>query len=180
MSKITKTIAALGVVAGLGVAALPLASYAAESNDNPTTVNVTASLQESLTLNVSEDALAVTLTNGGAVQTAATTATVTTNHATGYSLTMAAKGSNANLVSGTNNIPTSATVEQGGASAWGYSLDDGASYKAVPTDATEIASSGTPTDTDGTETKITIGVYADDSQAAGTYNGGFILTATNK
>ena len=33
MSKITKTIAALGVVAGLGVAALPLASYAATTQN---------------------------------------------------------------------------------------------------------------------------------------------------
>ena len=46
MSKITKTIAALGVVAGLGVAALPLASYAA------TTQNITVEAEIGATLSV--------------------------------------------------------------------------------------------------------------------------------
>ena len=46
MSKVTKTIAALGVVAGLGVAALPLASYAADTQN----IAVEAKIGETLSV----------------------------------------------------------------------------------------------------------------------------------
>lgn len=176
MSKVTKTIAALGVVAGLGVAALPLASYAAEQN--PSTVNLTARLQDSLSLNVSKNELSFDLENGGAVVKDTTAATVTTNNGKGYDLKIKAGGSSASLTSGSYTIPAGKAAQ--GTSAWGYNTDGGTSYTAVTTTDVSIASSTAPTPASGTTTNITIGVSADATQEAGTYTGSFVLTATNK
>lgn len=174
MSKVTKTIAALGVVAGLGVAALPLASYAA----NPTTVNLTASLDDSLSLSVTETELAFDLENGGTVVKDTTAATVTTNNGKGYDLKIKAGGSGASLTSGSYTIPAGEAAQ--GTSAWGYNTDGGATYTAVTTTDVSIASSTAPTPASGTTTNITIGVSADATQEAGTYTGSFVLTAANK
>ena len=174
MSKVTKTIAALGVVAGLGVAALPLASYAV----NPTTVNLTASLDDSLSLSVTETELAFDLENGGAVVTDATAATVTTNNGKGYDLKIKAGSGGAALTSGTFTIPAGEAAQ--GTSAWGYNTDGGDTYTAVTTTDVSIASSSAPTPVAGTTTNITIGVSADATQEAGTYTGSFVLTAANK
>lgn len=174
MSKVTKTIAALGVVAGLGVAALPLASYAV----NPTTVNLTASLQDSLSLSVTETELAFALDNGGAVVTDETAATVTTNNGKGYDLNIKAGSGGTALTSGDYTIPAGPAAQ--GTSAWGYNTDGGTDYTAVTASDVSIASSTAPTPTAGTTTNITIGVSADATQEAGTYKGSFVLTAANK
>ena len=176
MSKVTKTIAALGVVAGLGVAALPLASYAA----NPTPVNLTASLDDSLSLSVTETELAFELENGGAVVTDETAATVTTNNGKGYDLNIKAASGDGALTStvGSYTIPAGPAAQ--GTSAWGYNTDGGDTYTAVTATDVSIASSTAPTPTAGTTTNITIGVSADATQEAGTYKGSFVLTAANK
>ena len=176
MSKITKTIAALGVVAGLGVAALPLASYAVEKN--PSTVNLTARLDNSLSLSVTETELAFDLENGGAVVKDTTAATVTTNNGKGYDLKIKAGGSGTSLTSGSYTIPAGEAAQ--GTSAWGYNTDGSATYTAVTATDVSIASSTAPTPTSGTTTNITIGVSADATQEAGTYTGSFVLTAANK
>jgi len=53
MTKTTKIIAALGVVAGLGVAALPLSSYAATVSGN---VNVSAQVTDSIAMRIMSNA----------------------------------------------------------------------------------------------------------------------------
>lgn len=178
MSKITKTIAALGVVAGLGVAALPLASYAAVQN--PSTVNLTASLDNSLSLSVTETELAFELENGGAVVTDETAATVTTNNGKGYDLNIKAASGDGALTStvGSYTIPAGPAAQ--GTSAWGYNTNGGDTYTAVTATDVSIASSTAPTPTAGTTTNITIGVSADATQEAGTYKGSFVLTAANR
>ena len=90
MSKITKTIAALGVVAGLGVAALPLASYADSPDSKPITVN--ANIGSSFSLTVDKNAVTLAPTNNGPVVNTETdggiNATVTSNNANGYTLVL--------------------------------------------------------------------------------------------
>ena len=174
MSKVTKTIAALGVVAGLGVAALPLASYAA----NPTRVNLTANLDDSLSLSVTETELAFELDNGGAVVKDETAATVITNSGKGYNLNIKAGSGGTALTSGDYTIPAGEAAQ--GTSAWGYNTDGGTAYTAVTASDVSIAESSTPTPVAGTTTNITIGVSADATQEAGTYTGSFVLTAANK
>ena len=176
MSKVTKTIAALGVVAGLGVAALPLASYAVE--ENPATVNITARLQDSLSLTVTETELSFDLENGGTVATDATDATVTTNNAAGYDLNIKAGSGGTALVSGSYSIEAGAAAQ--GTSAWGYNTDGGTTYTGVTAQDVSIASAEAPTEAAGTKTTITVGVSADSTQEAGTYTGSFVLTAANK
>lgn len=175
MSKITKTIAALGVVAGLGVAALPLASYAV----NPTTVNLTASLDDSLSLSVTETELAFDLENGGAVAKDTTDATVTTNNASGYDLNIKAGAGGTALTDGSSHSIEAGAAAQG-TSAWGYNTDGGDTYKGVTAEDVSIASAAAPTEAAGTKTTITVGVSADSTQEAGTYTGSFVLTAANK
>ena len=174
MSKITKTIAALGVVAGLGVAALPLASYAV----NPTTVNLTASLDDSLSLDVTETELSFDLDNGGAVVTDTTAATVITNNAKGYDLNIKAGSGGTALTSGSYSIAAGAAAQ--GASAWGYNTDGSSTYTGVTAEDVSIADSDAPTAVEGVTTTITVGVSADATQEAGTYTGSFVLTAANK
>ncbi len=119
MSNMTKTIAILGVVAGLGVAALPLSTYAApvvwnqtDSDDvsktnigvdggqnyvttDPTTI--TLEIQDKLS--IESDQATVTLTNTTAGATAglytgdnAVNVTVITKNSGGYKLTMVGAG----------------------------------------------------------------------------------------
>ena len=178
MSKITKTIAALGVVAGLGVAALPLASYAAPGTSNPQDITVTATLEDSLAMSVTETALTFMIENNGDVVKNSTTATVTTNNASGYNLDIQAKDGDTDLTAtGDYTIPTGPAAQ--GTSAWGYNKDGGDTYQAVPAVATSIASSAAATEVGGEETTIYIGVSADSSQEKGVYTGGFTLTASN-
>ena len=81
MSKVTKTIAALGVVAGLGVAALPLASYAAD------TQNIAVEAEIGSTISV-ETPTAATVelapTYGAAATTGSSSVTVKTNNLNGF------------------------------------------------------------------------------------------------
>ena len=117
---ISKAVVALGVVAGLGVAILPLSTYAANPED------VTVQFQVSPT--ISGGASICSAADGGAL-TAGTTKTVTCD--IGYSANSASsvsikdKDSNLNLVSGANNIAPIATpvadiATTAGTAGWGY------------------------------------------------------------
>ena len=171
MSKITKTIAALGVVDGIGFAALPLASYAATTAP----VTVSASLNESMSIEVDDPDLSFTLTNGQASTAQTTTATVITNHSGGYTVTIKPTGGQTNLSNTEGDtIPTGTTMD-GSVSAWGYNLDAGDTYTAFTAAGAVISSSEDPTTTTGAKVPVTVNVAASSAQEAGTYTGGFDL-----
>ncbi len=150
MSKMSKTIAVLGVVAGLGVAALPLSTYAAvttpETGDptNPgDNVTLNVKVVDSIQIAVEgDDTVNLTSVNDKVVgdpgQSANATLRVTTGNTKGYTLwakTVAADGA---LVEKTDpskkiasGIPsTSAPVS---ASAWGM-IYEGSDASASTTD----------------------------------------------
>lgn len=84
MSKSTKVIAGLGVVAALGVAALPVASFAVTTGDVPLSITV----QSKLGLAVQTTTAPVHKTDPGkAIATAASTLTATSNDVHGYTIT---------------------------------------------------------------------------------------------
>lgn len=179
MSKMTKTIAALGVVAGLGVAALPLSSYAAQSQP----VTLTAVIDSNISITAEDTEVSVgTVMVGGEVAKASTDVTVTTNSATGYTLQIKDEDANTNM---TNNANLDAVIPAGspakGTSAWGVSVDDGAEWKAVTADGIELAKSSTAASEDdlftGTTT-VTFGVSAATGQASGTYKDTVVFVAT--
>ncbi len=202
MSKMSKTIAVLGVVAALGVTALPLSTYAAPA-DVSKNAQVKTTVQESLELtlksnndadNESTDALQVV--NLGTVDSTkiaegTLTSTVVTNNATGYTLTIADADADTNLVSDTDNIPTGKPVI--GESHWGYkvfdiTVADGATqtgaavtdYTAMPATgaATTIVNSDKSTITKtGDTATIGFGVSVSNDQHPGTYVDTVVVTA---
>lgn len=180
MSKMTKVIAALGVVAGLGVAAMPLGSYAAETAT--TNVDIYAVVDNSLSIEASKDTVNLGPVSVGGVATGSTTVTVNTTAPKGYALNIKDSDDNTSLVKMTDDgatidSATPASIAAGtlvdATSAWGYKTSSDA-YAAITTSDVEIDS----TDAAGEgSTEVTFGVKIGTGQAEGTYKGGVVFTA---
>lgn len=186
MSKITKTIAALGVVAGLGVAALPLASYAAtDSLDTP--ITVTASLVDAISIESSANSInTMSLTAGGSVvDSNQLDITVVTNATNGYTVSIEDGDEKTALVgTGSNNETIGAANPAQGTSAWGYKFGEALeginSYTAITTELVQVADKDAKTDDDGDVYKLGFGASAAASLTPDTYTGSVTLTATTK
>lgn len=175
MSKMSKTIAALGVVAGLGVAALPLASYAATTAD----VTINALIEDTLSIAVDQSTVALGavdagVMNGGPVVEGSTNVTVITNDTDGYTVNIKDADEVLNLVSGSDTIAPGVPTQ--GNSAWGYKGGDVSNYTAITAADVALKTTSDPTTTDGDKFALTFGVTADASQAAGTYTDTVTLT----
>lgn len=201
MSKSTKIIAALGVVAGLGVAALPLSSFAAETGD--VNVKVTVGSTISMTIDDADRSTvplekAVTMDNNDVDSSLTASIKVTTNDENGYILTVKDKaGDGAALkptsASNTQTIPAF-TVKQTDLSAlttdtygWGMMATNANSSATVSTAFSGGYGFVTDTDqavvtVDGTaaedETTITYGIVTKDDQVADTYSNIITYTVT--
>ena len=186
MSKITKTIAALGVVAGLGVAALPLASYAAnDSLDTPITVS--ASLEDAISITTSANSAdTMKLTAGGPVVASnQLNITVVTNATNGYTVSIKDGDGNTALVgTGENDETIAAGNPAQNKSAWGYKFGEALegidSYTAITTESKQVADKTTKTNDSGDVYKLGFGASAAASLTPDTYTGSVTLTATTK
>lgn len=196
MSKMTKTIAALGVVAGLGVAALPLSSYAATQQ-----MDVSANVLNSIAVSTSVDGEAGAkgtlslgdVTPGSTEVTKTVDVTVSTNSTAGYNLTLRDADADNSLINTDtaitekNKIPAGTDVQKG-STAWG--VQGGAlgtdEWRAVPVSTASpltLKNFGAGTaPTDGKDvTTVTFGVsVAEGAVAAGTYTSTVVFTATSK
>ena len=193
MSKTTNALIALGVVAGLGAAALPLSSYAAD--DTPKAVGVTLTIDDELTIEADNKVDLSADEHTGAVKV-----TVVSNNTKGYNLAL--KGSAAtnptSLTSGEDQIvATKGTFAAPAAfgtdaSEWGYSVANsnvnnttdltkftGTVYAGVPATDQIIVNANKPTVSAGDITTITFAANLVDCQAAGTYEGEVTFTASN-
>lgn len=199
MSKMSKAIAVLGVVAGLGVAALPLSTYAAgstASKNGQVQVEVEGAIAIDIVDPTTTNASGITLTNGllnlgtlkvnGDPATGAMGVQVATNNATGYVLTIKADSTTDMVGSGSAQgftIPADASVTKGTA-GWAYKGGDVSANAAIlTTDATLKTTNTAPTDTtvDGKAsevTDVTFTVAADSSTHEGVYTGTVVFTAT--
>lgn len=206
MSRMSKTIAILGVVAGLGVAALPLSTYAADPVSKDTTVKLT--IDSTLTLALSKDTTEgneVDLTSENSFADSMT-ATVTTNNATGYSLNLKGSGKKdaIALVNSDNDkiealvAPFAAPValDASSNSVWGYSVSHDADanmkadittaiagfgtdkYAGVTADGEEIMNIAKPTATTGDVTTVNFKAALKTGQASGIYLGQVTFTAS--
>ncbi|MBP7760627.1 hypothetical protein KA093_02435 [Candidatus Saccharibacteria bacterium] len=114
------------VAAVVGLVLAPVAASAATAN---TTIN--AVLASSISVTTSGTVtLNIIPVSGGAQSTASDTVTVTTNHGTGYNLSLKDADANTNLVNGGNNIPTSSSTTWGSPATlsnntWGYGIASG-------------------------------------------------------
>lgn len=181
MSKMTKVIAALGVVAGLGVAAMPLSSYAAETAS--ANVDVYATVDNSLSIEASKERVDLGPVSVGGVATGATTITVNTTAEKGYNLNIKDSDTETALVKMTADGATvatgadAATIPAGdltaATSAWGYKTT-GDVYSVITTEDKEIFSTAAAGEA---STDVTFGVKIGTGQAEGTYKGGVIFTA---
>lgn len=173
MSKITKTIAALGVVAGLGVAALPLASYAADNQN----IAVQATIGSTLSVDTPTVAtVELAPTNGAAAKEGSSSVTVNTNNLNGFTLNIKDSDSETGLT-GTSGTIAAGTTLDGTVSAWAYKGGDTAEYAAITTSNVPLKETDAPTTAAGETVEITFAVAADEDQAAGTYTGGVTVTA---
>lgn len=202
MSKMTKTVAALGVVAGLGVAMLPVGAFAAPADTgaiygNPATQNVTfqAKVDDYIQITVAEAQVAVADAATTAKNAAGSTAfAIKSNNASGYTGTIAAStldnGSASAVMLGntaTNKIP-GGTAPVAGTSAWGYKItvpigvagNTVNSMTGATTDAKTFADKTGATAAAGDPYTLDFEASVSASQAADTYTGQVTLTATAK
>ena len=191
MTKSTKLVAALGVAAGIGVAALPFGAFAATYNPQPYEVtDQSADVQLQLTIaegvGIAVDngqatdpdgdtdkhhALIATSLNPNDAGTATGIVTIGTNSASGMKLVVNDKDTDTNLVGagGIGNIPTSATVAAG-TSAWGISGGALSSTTAmVASDAASPLTVYTGNQAEEIDQTMTYSFSTAPNQAAGVY-----------
>lgn len=195
MVKTSKIIATLGVAAGLGVALLPLATYA-ETDSETVNVEVSSWLTLAVTNNSeTPDAGSATV----AMQKGATDTSlqhiieVSGNYNKGYELTMAADHATLNgpssrtipSISGTS-LPEPGTGASG--HGWGYRVkahgesDFPSAWNAIPTTATPIGGTteAARTDVFDETTTVNFGIVTAEDEVAGTYTAEITYVASGK
>lgn len=172
MTKMSKAIAVLGVVAGLGVAALPLSTYA-DTQIVPVEVEVSGAI--SITSDTATAQMSVK-NNQDVAASDPVKLTVSTNNENGYTVTIKDSDNSTNLVTETNDVIPAGTPAQG-TSAWGYKFGDATAYTGVTLNDVEVKTTSTASATNGDEYNLVFGVTTGANQAQGTYKGGVMLTA---
>lgn len=156
----------LGVVAALGAAIVPMASYAVDSDSE----NVTVTLKVGSTIAMSLDSSTVSeeVLSGGSSDSKTTVATVTTNSATGYTLSATPTPDTGALTSGEGN--TIAYVGTNYASATeGWALSVGGTFKNLDTSEGSIALFSSNTTADSEATTINYNFKTDAETPSGDY-----------
>ncbi len=184
MTKIGKAAMALGVVAALGVAALPLSTYAAVEADIPVSVQVPQATvitdpdDPTTTGEVSPNALDFVFdgTTIGSTLTLPLHISGTTTAAAGFSVSMSTTGAQTALVKtddGTQMIPTGGGAATLATNTWGYR--DGGNYIPVQPLATPATVFATA-DAGAANKTLTFGVNVDATKPAGTYTNTLRIT----
>jgi len=184
-----------GVLGVLGIAALPVASYA-ETDTDDVTVNVQVSSTLNLvcsgnyTHNYGPASNAADVNDGVAIGTTPTgTCAVTSNDAAGYTLTVASASTNTNLVHTVNSaltIPTAAGLPAAGTPAWAINVSNpqvdgtsGVNWLAMPaSDATPITVATTSAAGNGSH-PYSFATSIASTTASGTYSATVRFTATS-
>lgn len=186
---------ALGVGA-LGLALLPVASYAATASTS--NIQISAAIGSAISINTpTAVAVSLTPTAAGPVSMGSHTVTVSTNNSTGYKLYLKDADASLNLVSGANNItPTAGTAAApaaltvmntfgyavaGAPFAGTYTTGDNQVYDGTKTfagiTASDVQIRNTATTATNENTSVYWGVRADTSLPNGTYVDNVIYSA---
>ena len=180
MKTTAKIISALSVVAGLGVAILPLSSYAAETSRTKITVTIGE------TLSIASDASGQKTANinnlTAADETMTEKLTVTANKS-GYKLTVKADNSQHMMHTDTTSKIEALTADGAlTAGHWGLNATNatagvtGTQYKAVKTSPVDLVTVNTPVA--GDVTNIKYGVFPASNQKSGSYSVDLTYTVT--
>ena len=203
-------IAGLGVVAGLGVAMLPLTSYAADEQAVSHMVRATVNEVFTLTVESNEDldgidvSKTLSISKDSADTSLEHTITVAGNLYKGYDLTLGSASANTDLkfvkdataaldsadrYDTNTKIPTGSTVKAG-TSAWGYKVKESGSYPSgdsnwvtikAAASADNLKSNSNTGHTSFSDTvNVSYGVSASATQAAGVYEAQVTYKATPK
>ena len=167
MIKTKNIIAALGVVAGLGATAVPLAVHAVSGVD----AVVTVSVGSQLSLSIDSSTVSIPVDAGGAKNDVKSVLTVSTNTA-GYNITVKDTTGDGSLVHSVNNsfkiTPiTDGSEPKAGDGKWGIKVGD--SWFGVSNDAKTIKTTSGGAVTNET-TNVFYGVGTSANQAAGDYS----------
>ena len=182
MSKIACAMATLGVVAGLGVAAMPLASYAEDSGNVLVSATVNSNIQ--ISTNTSEVNFGTLKT--GDFASRPLTVTVTTSGGTGYTLSArTAEPDGAMTSSKSDTIPAIKAVSNafdadGTNGGWGIATANGAEaqkWYGLNSNNTIINTAETGSAT-GDLTSVLFGIEIGSGTADGTYTANVTFTAT--
>ena len=189
MSKTTKIIATLGVVAGLGVAALPMGAFAADSAATQE-VEVTVTIGESISIAIDGDGtgtytdpnISVDMEQNSISEDQYSTISISTNSENGYKLTVKDSDDNTSLLNaddGVSTIPAGTSIAAGTA-AWAIKGGLLTDYTAmVASDAEALVLAERDSATDGLETTtINYGFSTAPSQEQGAYKDTIVYTAT--
>lgn len=195
MSKMSRAIAVLGVVAGLGVAALPMSTYASNTASKSAKVQVEVGGGISIALENPTDGSFDVDTNtldlgevkiNGAPVSGVINVKVSTNDPAGYSLTIKSQSTETAMTSDNgSSIPAGEAAQ--GTSAWSFSGGDITNLTAIKATDQVLKANGATTDGDSDAstpadevTPVTFAVSADASQPEGVYTGNVTFTATVK
>lgn len=193
MSKYSKIVATLGVITGLGIASLPLASFAAPIplvDGTPKSANVKVQLTVGDAVAIAVDSNDANAGNAAPNQTKNATSTVSyaTNKATGMTLTVKDQDTDTNMtvtghtgtVAGTDVIAAGTQGAVAGQGQWSIKGDllatDTAMVKSNET-ALKVAESSAPINTD---VNVTYNISTGASQLPGTYEDTIVYTAAVK
>ena len=193
MSKYSKIVATLGVITGLGIASLPLASFAAPIplvDGTPKTANVKVKLTVGDAVAIAVDSNDANAGNAAPSQTKSATSTVSyaTNKATGMTLTVKDQDTDTNMtvtgrtgtVAGTDVIVAGTQGATAGQGQWsikgGLLATDTAMVKSNET-ALKVAESSAPINTD---VNVTYNISTGTSQLPCTYEDTIVYTAAVK
>ena len=192
MSKYSKIVATLGVITGLGIASLPLASFAAPIplvDGTPKTTNVKVQLTVGDAVAIAIDSNDANAGNAAPNQTKSATSTISyaTNKATGMILSVKDQDISTDMTAGHTGTVAGTDVIAGGTQGavagqgqWsikgGLFSADTAMVKFNET-ALKIAESSAPINTDVT---VTYNISTGASQLPGTYEDTIIYTAAVK
>lgn len=181
MKNTTKLISALTIVAGLGVAMLPLGSYAATTSNTKLQVTI----GETLSIATSDDNNTVdSAISGKSEGQLKETLTINSNKGNGYTVTVKAATTDPNMtIQGGGNEKIEALSAEGALEAgkWGLRVGGSGNYLAVKGSdqegTTVIDKTGVAVN-DASE--INYGVFPAANQKAGTYSVDLVYTVTAK
>lgn len=194
MSKITSAMAALGVVAGLGVAALPMATYAQQSGP----VTIQAEVNSSIAVSAADELVDLgTINSGTPIHEKSTVVTVTGTGGFLYTLKVEDTDSVTDLVkvdgdgsyiaspTDAQKIPANANLAKG-TSGWAFKGGDLTAWTAMaasgaPVTVVNAGTLAAPTDDGDTalksnQTEVTFGVSAGSGLDNGTYKDQVVFT----
>lgn len=193
MSKIAKTIAVFGVVAGLGVAALPLSSYATDgtthtTDSGPVRVSATVDNSISITTDTSEVNFgSISADDGVKVKSVAVTVAAQGGDGTYELKARTVNGSGAMTPNGQDTgqeangkIPALTGGSFAEVAGWGVGINDGGDTTWQGLNSTaKTLKSGTNGNAEGGDlTNVLFGVQVDSSTSEGTYYTDVVFTAT--